>query len=220
VAGGLLSLLALAIALACVAGSALRLRFALAPTLMVPEVLEIALSRSPDAGVIDRLAGAVAREPDAEWERALLDALRAPMPQRTALVNEQLTELDYLVRRWVRVPRVCASICTSTGFLLAATVLRTSLATPSSPMDSPSVDAAVLQAINVAAIGMAGAAFCISIQMGARRASASTSAAFDRVVERLERLARGLPPAGPARRDEGQEGTHEPRGGASDPTAA
>ena len=40
-------------------------------------------------------------------------------PARVALVNEQLAELDYLAQRWERVPRVCASISTSFGFLLA-----------------------------------------------------------------------------------------------------
>jgi len=187
----LLSAAAIVIAVLCVAASAVRLKFALVPTGMVPEALEVALSRP---GCEGRAGGglelAVAREPSASWERALFESLRAPSPQREALVNEQLTELDYLVQRWVRVPRVCASICTSSGFLLAATVLRTSLATPSDAMDGQAVDAAVLQAINVAAIGLAGAAFCVAIQMRARRAAASSALAFDRLVGRLERAGR------------------------------
>jgi hypothetical protein len=185
----LLSAAAFVIAILCVAASAVRLKFALVPTGMVPEALELALSRpggdGPGGGRLERAAG---REPRASWERALFESLRAPSPQRAALVNEQLTELDFLVKKWVRVPRVCASICTSSGFLLAATVLRTSLATPSDVMDGRAVDAAVLQAINLAAIGLAGAAFCVAIQMRARRAAASSALAFDRLVGRLERI--------------------------------
>jgi hypothetical protein len=104
---------------------------------------------------------------------------------RIGLINEELSELDHRMQRWVRVPRVCASICTSSGFLLAATVLRVSLSGESAPAGG--VDAAVLQAINVAAVGLAGAAFCIAIQMRARTATASRAKAFDQLVRRLER---------------------------------
>jgi ABC-type Fe3+-siderophore transport system permease subunit len=106
-------------------------------------------------------------------------------------VNEQLTELDHRVQRWVRVPRVCASICTSSGFLLAATLLRTSLAEPSVNPDVHGVDVAVLAAVNIAAIGLAGAAFCIALQMHARKAAASSAQAYDRLVALLEREDRG-----------------------------
>jgi hypothetical protein len=204
----LLSAVALVIAVLCVAASAVRLRFALVPTGMAPEALESALSHGGGALGRGRLERAVASEPRAFWERALFESLRTPSPQREALVNEQLTELDYLVQKWVRVPRVCASICTSSGFLLAATVLRTSLAMPSEVMDGQAVDAAVLQAINVAAIGLAGAAFCVAIQMRARRAAASSELAFDRLVGRLERVGAEGPPGlkagmGPTHADPG-----------------
>jgi hypothetical protein len=184
----LLSALAFVVTAVCVAVSAIRLKLALAPTRLDPETFDAALSRSKgDAGALDRIERAVAREPGASWERALFESLRAPSPQREALVNEQLTELDYLVKKWARVPRVCASICTSSGFLLAAAVLRSSLAAPPETMGGQAIDAAVLQAINVAAIGLAGAAFCIACQMRARTAAASTALAFDRLVDRLEK---------------------------------
>jgi hypothetical protein len=187
----LLSALAFVITAVCVAASAVRLKFALAPTTLDPAAFDAVLSRSNgDLGALDRMERAVASEPRAIWERALFESLHAPSPQREALVNEQLTELDYLVQKWVRVPRVCASICTSSGFLLAAAVLRSSLAAPPETMGGQAIDAAVLQAINVAAIGLAGAAFCIACQMRARRAASSTALAFDRLVERLEKASK------------------------------
>jgi hypothetical protein len=187
-----LSAVAVVVAFACVAASAFRLKSALAPTKMDPEVSASVLARAPGREApLAVLARAAAQEPGASWEKDLFEALGAPSPQREARINEQLTELDHLVQRWVRVPRVCASICTSSGFLLAAAVLRASLAAPADSMDAAAVDAAVIQAIDVAAIGLAGAAFCIAIQMRARKAATATNAAYDRLVERLERASQG-----------------------------
>jgi hypothetical protein len=188
--------LAIVIVVSSVAASASRLRFVLAPTVLEPEGVLRALStwKGSRGEALDRLERAIATAPEAEWESALLGALRAPSGVRTALINEQLSELDHRLQRWVRVPRVCASICTSSGFLLAATVLRVTLS-GSEPVEggTQGVDAAVLQALNVAAVGLAGAAFCIAIQMRARRVSASRAAAFDQLVQRLERAADETP---------------------------
>jgi len=186
------------IAVSSVVASAMRLRFALVPTSLDPDVVERALTvwRADRATALVRLERALTDAEDPEWERNLLEALRAAPDVRTALVNEQLTELDYRLKRWVRVPRVCASICTSSGFLLAATVLRVSLteATDAAGLEGgQAVDAAVFQAINVAAIGLAGAAFCIAIQMRARTAAASRAEAFDHLVQRLERATEPTP---------------------------
>jgi hypothetical protein len=165
-----------------------RLRYVLAPTALDPGVIERTLSawKSTKSPLL-RLETAVTRVPEAEWETALVSALRSPEGIRTGLVNEQLTELDHRLQRWVRVPRVCASICTSSGFLLAAAVLRVALGGSEPVSGGEAVDAAVFQAINVASVGLAGAAFCIAIQMRARRAAASKAEAFDRMVLRLER---------------------------------
>jgi hypothetical protein len=181
--------LALLIAVSSVVASAARLRFVLAPTPLDPAVVDRALStwKRGREGLLGRLARVFSSVPEAEWETALVQALRSPRDVRTALVNEQLTELDHRLQRCVRVPRVCASICTSSGFLLAATVLRVSLGGSETPTDPGGVDAAVFQAIDVAAVGLAGAAFCIAIQMRARRIAASKAEAFDRMVQRLER---------------------------------
>ena len=175
-----------------VAASAARLKFVLTPTGLDPAAIELFVSRGGDGGVagLARVEEAVAFDPAADWERGLLAALRAPHADRPALVNEQLTELDHRLKRWVRVPRVCASICTSSGFLLAAMVLRATLADGGEATQEGSfVDAAVFRAINVAAVGLAGGAFCIAIQMRARSASASRAVVYDRLVQRLERVA-------------------------------
>jgi hypothetical protein len=163
----------------------------LVPTALDPSAVDRFIQKA-DGGkgiALARLRELAAALPDADWEKELVAALGTPISVRTALVNEQLTELDYRIKRWVRVPRVCASICSSSGFLLAAIVLRATLADGGDAMDGGFVDAAVFRAIDIAAVGLAGAAFCISIQMRARLAAASRAEAYDRMVQRLERIA-------------------------------
>jgi hypothetical protein len=126
-------------------------------------------------------------EPAAEWERDLVEALDYPESSRVALVNEQLSELDYRAERWARAPRVCASVSTTFGFLLAFAMVA-SMAT--SEMD---VGAAVVSAINVVAVGLAGAAFCIAAHLRAAAIVRGRLAATDELLARLERLEK-LPP--------------------------
>jgi hypothetical protein len=99
-------------------------------------------------------------------------------------VNEQLAELDYRAQRWGRVPRVCASISSTSGFLLASLAMRAGLA--SEDMD---INAAVLAAINVVTIGLAGTAFCVAAHVRARAMTRARLAATDALVDRLETLA-------------------------------
>ncbi len=126
--------------------------------------------------------------PAADWERDLLDALQASGALRVALVNEQLAELDYRAQRWGRVPRVCASISSSAGFLLAALVMSIGLAS-----DDVNLEDAVVAAINTVTIGMAGAAFCIAAHLRARTIARARLASTDKLVERLEAW---VPPKG------------------------
>jgi hypothetical protein len=190
--------LGLMVAVLSVAASAARLTFVILATGLDPHAVDRFVSHVEvgTAKGLARLEGVAASVAAADWERGLLAALRAPPWERTALVNEQLTELDHRIKRWVRVPRVCASICTSSGFLLAAMILRVTLADGGEAMPAGAmVDAAVFQAINIAAVGLAGAAFCIAIQMRARSAAVSQARVYDRLVQRLERFAetpRGL----------------------------
>jgi hypothetical protein len=126
-----------------------------------------------------------------EWERSVLDAAASPAEQRVALLNEQLQELDWRIQRWARVPRVCASITTSSGFLLATVAMREGLvAAPGMPpeLQDLAMRAAMTYAIDVAAIGLAGAAFCMAIQFRARKAAKDRAEAADKLVERLEAL--------------------------------
>jgi len=181
----LLALLAALVTLACIAASARRLVFALTATSFDPEALLKALRGDAGRASYPRVVAAIAREPEAGWERDLLAALSGEAEVRVAMVNEQLSELDFRLQRWARVPRVCASIATSSAFLLASLALRNALADTSDVID---VNAAVESAINVAALGVTGAAFCIAIQFRARKVAKDRLAATDKLVERLEML--------------------------------
>ena len=183
---------AILVALACAAASGRRVWLAAHATALHPEVIADALGRITGAGAIARLRALVATMPDADWERELLDALAAPPELRVALVNEQLTELDYRIQRWARVPRVCASITTSAGFMLGTLVLRNGLATDTSELSSDVAELVirglVADALLVAAMGIIGMAFCIGAQAEARRIAKGRTKGADRLVERLESL--------------------------------
>lgn len=169
--------------------------FAANATALDLEIVEQRLAKSPDrAAFVARLRAVVAAEPDAEWERDLFAALDAPERARAGLVNEQLTELDYRIQRWARVPRVCASIATSFAFLLASLVLRQGLVDAGelpSDVGELMVRGLVGDAFTVAAMGMIGTAFCIAAQSEAKKLAKRRAAAADKLVERLE----GLPEA-------------------------
>src|SRR5215472_10634881 len=154
--------IAMLMALGCAVASALRLRLALVPTLLEPGRLVEALRGDAGKAKLAALAEAVARAPGAEWEQGLLEAVRGPREARTALINEQLLELDWRLERWARVPRACASIATSSGFLLAALFMRAALS-DASALGEETRDAVVRGAVNgavdIVALGIAGTAF-------------------------------------------------------------
>lgn len=188
----MIPLLATLVALACAAASARRVWFAANATAFHPAAIHEALKAGKGKEALESLRAVVANDPAADWERDLLEALAAPSPQRAALVNEQLTELDYRIQRWSRVPRVCASIATSAGFMLATLVLRNGLA--DSREDLPiEVGELIVRnlmgdALTVGVMGMVGTAFCIGALTEARRLAKAHAAAADRLVERLEEL--------------------------------
>jgi hypothetical protein len=183
---------AILVALACAVASGRRVWLAANATALHPDVIADAIGVAPDAGVIDRLRALVATVPDADWERDLLEALAAPPALRVALVNEQMTELDYRIQRWARVPRVCASITTSAGFMLGTLVLRNGLALDTTELTSDVVELVirglVADALFVASMGIIGMAFCIGAQSEARRIAKARTKGADRLVERLESL--------------------------------
>lgn len=191
----MIPLIATLVALACSAASARRVWFAANATSFHPAAIHEALKAGTGTEALESLRAVVANDPAADWERDLLEALAAPSPQRAALVNEQLTELDYRIQRWSRVPRVCASIATSAGFMLATLVLRNGLA--DSREDLPiEVGELIVRnlmgdALTVGVMGMVGTAFCIGALTEARRLAKAHAAAADRLVERLEELVGG-----------------------------
>ena len=174
------------VTLGCAAACAARLYFATNPIAFHPGVWLAHLKR----GEGERVARAIERVPTATWERELLAALAEPDDvARTGRVNESLHELDFLLTRWARVPRVCASIASSAGFLFGSLVLRFGLVAAGSAAAEArhdAIDAVVLQAVNVAVLGMAGAAFAIASQYRARRAAQAFQRDADALVDFLE----------------------------------
>jgi hypothetical protein len=182
--------------LACVLVSAARLRFVIEATPLDPARLHSGLAMAVRNGggsaSIDALAEAVGTGPQLEWERDILRGFRSGSANAPALLGEAMTELDFKLRRWLRVPRVCASLGTSFAFLLATIALRIGLSDLVGTLDPDrvvSVNDAVLQAVDVAAVGLVAAAFCIAIQVQARASLKARREASDDLVELLGQLA-------------------------------
>lgn len=169
----------------CVGTSAMRLRFVLQATHYHPSVLQEALRGDMGRRRAPKLTTVVQGAAPHSWESELIEAMHAATPQaRAARVNELLTELDHRLSRWARVPRVCASIASSSGFLLASLALRNGLLEADTSREV--VDAAVMAAIEVASAGILGTVGCIAIQMRARAEARARLRETDKLVERLE----------------------------------
>lgn len=182
----MLVVISILVALACIAASARRLWIAVSPTVLEPSDVVDALGKG---STLAELRALVDREPGADWERDLFDALAVREPEaRAALVNEQLTELDLRMKQWERVPRVCASVATSVGILLGTMVLRRGLAA-SDELTEGFIWGVLNDAISVVSFGIVGTAFCIGAHTHARRVVRARLEAADRMVERLEGLA-------------------------------
>jgi hypothetical protein len=170
------------VAFLCVLASARRLVFAVTPTALEPKMLSDVVKEAS----FEVVARAIERVPEATWEKNLLAAMRREGPERAAEINEQLLELDWLASRWSRVPRVCASIATSIGFLLATLALRQGLLDP----NPEAIDELLMRSVNVLAVGVAGAMFCVAVHFRAGKIAKSKLADVDVLVERLEALKR------------------------------
>jgi hypothetical protein len=174
------------VALGCAAASARRIGLVVDATWLHPEDTLQALEGGTS---VEALRALVAAEPAADWERDLLAALDATDERaRAALVNEQLAELDYRQQRWARVPRVCASLATTAGLLLATLVLRRGLLEAGDLAGEGVVRGLVGDALTVVAFGIAGTVFCIAAQGHAKRLVRARTRAADRLVEKLETL--------------------------------
>jgi len=180
---------------ACVAASVRRLHFVAELTRLDPAALVSGLheagERLPDEPV-RALDATLRQSTGVEWERSVVEAVQHEPQARPAFLGEVMTELDYRARRWSRVPRVAASLASTGGFLLASLALRLGLAELAGPLlesDVPSVNSAVLDALDVVAMGMAGAACCVAVQHGARATLRAKLLAAEQLVDLLEGLA-------------------------------
>jgi hypothetical protein len=173
------------VAIACVLASARRLALAVQPTWLDPSLLAKALEGEPLAAWV-KLREVIATCERGTWENELLAVLDvADEGSRIALVNEHLRELDWRMQRWARVPRACASIATSAGFLFACLAVLRGLALP-----TEEANAVLVSAVDALCVGIAGTSFCAAVHLRARRVATERLAATDRLVERLEGLFR------------------------------
>jgi hypothetical protein len=132
-----------------------------------------------------KLAPALADRPST-WEADLVAAAAEPDERaRSARVNEQLLELEGLAGRWAGVPRVCARLSTSVGFLCAIVALLEGLSLATSDTYADDLHGALVAAVGSLATGIAGTSFCAAVHYRARKAAAAGAAAADRLVDAI-----------------------------------
>jgi hypothetical protein len=119
----------------------------------------------------------------------------APPEERAGRTNEVLLDIDDRVQRWARVPRVAASVASTSGFLLASLAMRQGLAlTDDLPPELREVllYRALGSAFDAVAFGIFGALTCVLLHSRARIVRRERSAAVDLLVHELESRS-GLP---------------------------
>ena len=187
------------VVLSCIWASVARLRRAIAPTAIDPVPLLEALRGDAGRARYDDVCAAIAEDPDADWERELVLAFAMRGEERVMRLNELLLDLDHLVSSGARVPRVCASISATTGFLLASLALRQGLGVASDlPLEIQdyAIHQAVRDGIDVAAVGICGAVVCVTLGIRAAKAAKARLLATDQLIERMEAV--GVPGPAPA----------------------
>jgi hypothetical protein len=189
-----MSWLSALVATACVLASLRRLAVTVAPTSLDAGELCRALT---GRRALRRLRAAVEVAPKTDWERGLFAAFAEHDELvREALVNELLTEVSGRATAWARVPRVCASLATSTAFLFALISLLRSWGGEESPL---AVGPALVSSVDAFSLGIMGGAFCVVTHVRAARAERASLVGVDRLVERMQALADALPRALPLR---------------------
>jgi hypothetical protein len=167
-------------AAACAAASARRLAAVVSPTSVDHTVL-LELADTPEGlGAALTAAGG--------WEQDLAAAAQdGDAHRRDALVGEQLTEFQERVDRWAGIPRVCARLSTSMGFLCACIALLEGLSLPADDTEgfSEGLHGALMSALGSLALGIAGTSFCVAVHFRARRLRLVRTAAVDRLVGQL-----------------------------------
>jgi len=170
-----------------VVASARRLAVAVAPTALEPRAVLKALQRDP--AMVAALRTAVAGDEALAWERDLLAAFEEPPgPRRDALINEQLLDLEGRADEGARVPRVCASVGTSSGLLFGSLALLEGLGSPEGQDASAIMRDAFAAAMGALSVGIAATAFCVAVHVRARKLARDRRVAIDELVDRLERL--------------------------------
>ncbi len=179
------------VVISCIWASLNRLRRAIAPTAIDPGPLLEALRGDAGRARYAEVCASIAEDPDADWERELVLAFGLPGEERIARINELLLDLDHLASSGARVPRVCASIAATTGFLLASLALRQGLGVASDlPLEIQdfAIQQAVRDGIDVAAVGICGAVICVTIGVRAAKAAKARLLATDQLIERMEAI--------------------------------
>jgi hypothetical protein len=178
------------VALGCVVASARRLAVAVAPTALEPRAVLKVLQGDRGAAMVAALRAVVADDEALAWERDLFAAFAEPPgPRRDALVNEQLLDLEGRAEAGSRVPRVCASVGTSSGLLFGSIALLEGLESPEGQDATAAMHDAFASAMGALALGIAATAFCVAVYIRARKVARERRVAIDELVERLERLA-------------------------------
>lgn len=170
---------------ACMLASGHALALAVAPTALDERVL---LGSMRNRARVRQLERRLAVEPAAAWERDLLEAACADDPGiRGALIEEQVVEADWRTQRWTAVPRVCARVATSVGFLGATLILIGALGPDdASALSSGGLSGSPLgDALNTLAIGLVGTSFCVAVHMRVRAIAAQRRSGIDNLVDRL-----------------------------------
>ena len=157
-----------------------------APTRLDPSLLERGLK---DAASVARLRDALAHRADLAWEHQLVEAAcTGDEKTREALLGEPLSELDWSLERWDRVPRVCASVASSAGFLSATVAVIEALALPADPEAGSVLGRVLAAALAAFTVGLAGTSFCAAVHLRTRGLPKQRIAAADRLVARLVSL--------------------------------
>ena len=193
---------AVVVSATCIAASLRRLVFVYEALSFDPDTLVRELrgddGRARAPKILERLIEE-AKPEEQGGDRDLFEALSDRSEFATARIGQALMELDFRFLKWARVPRVCASIASSSGFLLASWALRLALvAAPALPAAAvegggdaafrEALNQALLAALGVVAVGAAGTVTCLAIFYEARRVTRVRRDATEKLVERLERI--------------------------------
>jgi hypothetical protein len=178
-----LALLAGLVSLACIVGSIRRLSQAVSPTAFDAGLLLGALKSGSDLSALREGLALVAC-----WERDLLEAASDSNPAaRGPLLAEQVIEADWATERWIRAPRVGASVATSAGFLCACVILIQALGDSASGA-SEAAGVTLTPALDALALGIVGTTFCVAVHLRARAITRERRAAVDRLLDRVRML--------------------------------